>query len=716
VDKCNDPICNSTQIRMLKAELKKRLIEDMIKSSRTSDEYVVLVVDPYTSKILSSACRMYDVMEAGVLVLQNINFSREKLELSAVYFIEPTRESVERLVKDFSDAKKPQYSSAHVFFTTKIEKEIMNLISNSKNLISKLKSFKELNVDFLAQESKVFSFGRVRVIPSLYFPSSNSDLTTELLTSARQLASLCLTLNEFPLIRYRSSSSICKSLAQLVEKELKAITTKISEWKPSENRDRGTLLIVDRSIDPLAPLMHEYTYQAMVNDLLNVDGELCRLEEEKKDDKKDEKKAKVAPKAKDKDKEEEDDTTVVLSEDDHLWVDFRHNHIGRVMSDITGKFREFKGSNKMAQLQSNEGASSIKEMVKAMKEMPRYKAMMRQYHKHMSLASECMAKYEKQKLHDLGELEQDIATGLTESGDKVNMKTVKTNLVNMCQNPDINLIDKLRLLMIYIIAQGSMQESTRKELMSGISIRLQKAIRNLERLGVDLSVQLAKNKSRHSKARLQEFEKRNKTIPLALMRFVPLLQSIFSNLLTGQLNEDEFAYISPPPETDTRSASSSKASRKTKSNWRGKKQEAKEEAPAEDNRSRYFCFILGGMTFSELRAAYEVAEINNSNFYLGSSSTITSRDFIRGLAELDDDDDLSDSAALDDDRKKKKPAKDEEPKDNAKDEKKGKDDKGKGKKTDDKKKKAADSDEESEDEDDKRRVKDDFNRISIKFS
>jgi syntaxin-binding protein 1 len=300
-------------------------------------------------------------------------------------------------------------------------------------------------------------------------------------------------------------------------------------------------------------------------------------------------------------------------------------------------------------------------MVKAMKEMPKYKAMMRQYHKHMSLASECMQKYEKQKLHDLGELEQDIATGLTESGDKVNMKTVKTSLVNMCQNPEINLIDKLRLLMIYIIAQGSMQESTRKELMAGISIRLQKAIRNLEKLGVDLSVQLAKNKSRHSKARLQEFEKRNKTIPLALMRFVPLLQAIFNNLVTGQLSEDEFPFISPPPENMTsRPSSSSKAAnpRKTKSNWRGKKQtEAKDEVAQEDNRGRYLCFIAGGMTFSELRSAYEVAEQNNVNLYIGSTSTITARDFIRGLAELNENDDLSDPTALDDDDRKKKETK-----------------------------------------------------------
>lgn len=31
------------------------------------------------------------------------------------------------------------------------------------------------------------------------------------------------------------------------------------------------MYILDRSIDPVAPFLHEFWYQAMVNDLLNVE-------------------------------------------------------------------------------------------------------------------------------------------------------------------------------------------------------------------------------------------------------------------------------------------------------------------------------------------------------------------------------------------------------------------------------------------------------------
>lgn len=37
-------------------------------------------------------------------------------------------------------------------------------------------------------------------------------------------------------------------------------------------RPRAVLFVLDRSLDPVAPFLHEFTYQAMVNDLLPVEG------------------------------------------------------------------------------------------------------------------------------------------------------------------------------------------------------------------------------------------------------------------------------------------------------------------------------------------------------------------------------------------------------------------------------------------------------------
>ncbi len=39
-------------------------------------------------------------------------------DISAIYFLEPTKESVAKLIKDFEDLRRPQYRNVHLFFTS----------------------------------------------------------------------------------------------------------------------------------------------------------------------------------------------------------------------------------------------------------------------------------------------------------------------------------------------------------------------------------------------------------------------------------------------------------------------------------------------------------------------------------------------------------------------------------------------------------------------
>ncbi len=71
---------------------------------------------------------------------------------------------------------------------------------------------------------------------------------------------------------------------------------------------------MDRSIDALSPLLHEFTYQAMTMDLLPIDGELLPKPVAKKTGK-----GKLAEKK----QQDEPDDFHILSEDDALWVQFR---------------------------------------------------------------------------------------------------------------------------------------------------------------------------------------------------------------------------------------------------------------------------------------------------------------------------------------------------------------------------------------------------------
>jgi hypothetical protein len=97
------------------------------------------------------------------------------------------------------------------------------------------------------------------------------------------------------------------------------------------DRDRGVLLITDRTLDPLTPLMHDYTYQAMVNDLLPVQEQKISFKTDTHGGKQEVKEA-------------------LLNENDDLWVEFRHVHIARVIESLTQRMQDFISNNQGAAL------------------------------------------------------------------------------------------------------------------------------------------------------------------------------------------------------------------------------------------------------------------------------------------------------------------------------------------------------------------------------
>jgi hypothetical protein len=234
----------------------------------------------------------------------------------------------------------------------------------------------------------------------------------------------------------------------------------------------------------------------------------------------------------------------------------------------------------------------------------------------------------------------------------ISMKDIKDRLVTLCQDPKVAVLDKLRLVMIYMISQGGMQATTRQELLKNVDVELQDALRNLDALGVDLS-NSDKSKKKVSKERQKELELRNKSNDLALMRYLPVLHGVMESLVTGTLKEESFPYTAPPPPGSMPAASSSsaaapatkgKSARKkaNSSDWKSGDSSSSSSGMAaavdsgaqEDLRPRFFVFVLGGVTFSEMRSAYEIAEQRGVNLYIGSTDTLTPTQFIEDLSNL----------------------------------------------------------------------------------
>jgi syntaxin-binding protein 1 len=61
---------------------------------------------------------MFDIMERRVTIVENLYKSRQPFpEMDVVYFITPTQTSINALLADFADPRKPKYGNVHIVFS-----------------------------------------------------------------------------------------------------------------------------------------------------------------------------------------------------------------------------------------------------------------------------------------------------------------------------------------------------------------------------------------------------------------------------------------------------------------------------------------------------------------------------------------------------------------------------------------------------------------------
>jgi vacuolar protein sorting-associated protein 45 len=73
-----------------------------------------------------------------------------------------------------------------------------------------------------------------------------------------------------PFIRYQKSSDVCFRLAEKVNSKLREDPDFNSRMSKSNVSNATTILILDRREDPITPLLNQWTYQAMIHEILEI--------------------------------------------------------------------------------------------------------------------------------------------------------------------------------------------------------------------------------------------------------------------------------------------------------------------------------------------------------------------------------------------------------------------------------------------------------------
>ena len=92
----------------------------------------------------------------------------------------------------------------------------------------------------------------------------NEVLMTLIHEMANRLFTVCAIHSEYPFIQYQGSSEFSRLLAQTLHELFEEFYAKDMK---SVKEPRGSILILDRSFDLIAPVQHDFFYQTNVNDL-----------------------------------------------------------------------------------------------------------------------------------------------------------------------------------------------------------------------------------------------------------------------------------------------------------------------------------------------------------------------------------------------------------------------------------------------------------------
>nr|PNR37156.1 hypothetical protein PHYPA_020263 [Physcomitrium patens] len=461
-------------------------------------------------------------------------------------------------------------------------------------------------------------------------------------------------LKEFPHVRYRAPNPhaggsdskvtardfVPTRLAAALWDCLMKFKATLSDFPIAETCE---LVIVDRRIDPVAPIMHEWTYDAMCNDLLDIDGSKYTYEVTTSSGKKERKE-------------------VLLADNDPIWMEIRDLHIADASLQLTEKMQEFGKKNEAAQLRLNnkEGQEiSTKEMQKLVQALPQFQDQIDKLSLHIHIATTINDQIKKDGLNDIGKLEQDLVYGEATSKDILSMIDSKQG---MSQD------NKLRLLLIYAATHPDKLDTAKRlqwTKLAKLSGEDMNTITNLECLGVSLSKKQPEGFSlqfrpRKVSIRPTRKEKNQDEMGWQLSRFYPLIEDVVAELGKNGLPKEQYPYVKLPVSlVGEASVTGQPASavplkkphsvRTIRYNWAAAGKISVGSASSDSGSStneptitgtRIFVFIVGGMTRSELRTMRKLTAQLKREVIIGSTSLDNPQQFLQKLRSLTTIDDI----------------------------------------------------------------------------
>ncbi|XP_048319733.1 SNARE-interacting protein KEULE [Ziziphus jujuba] len=628
-----------------------RLLHEMLRSAKTGDSkltWKVLIMDKVTVKIMSYSCKMADITDEGVSLVEDMYKRRQPLpSMDAIYFIQPTKDNVILFLSDMA-GRAPLYRKAFVFFSSPISKDLVGLIKKDSTVLPRIGALREMNLEYFAIDSQGFITNNERALEELFGDDEDTRKGVACLNvMASRLATVFASLREFPFVRYRAAKSLdattMTTFRDLIPTKLAAgVWDCLMKYKKSipnfPQTETCELLILDRSVDQIAPIIHEWTYDAMCHDLLNMEGNKYVHEIPSKTGGQPEKKE------------------VLLEDHDPVWLELRHAHIADASERLHEKMTNFISKNKAAQIQHGSrdgGELSTRDLQKMVQALPQYSEQIDKLSLHVEIAGKINRTIKDVGLRELGQLEQDLVFGDAGMKDVIKYLTTKD---------DTTRENKLRLLMILAAIYPEKFDGEKGlNLMKLAKLQPEdmNAVNNLRLLGGSSETKKTSTGpfslkfDMHKKKRAARKDRTGEEETWQLSRFYPIIEELVEKLSKGELSKEDYPCLNDPSATfhgtpnstplHQAPAAHSMRSRRTptwarpRSSDDGYSSDSVLRHASSDFKKmgqRIIVFIVGGATRSELRVCHKLTTKLKREIILGSSSLDDPPQFLTKLKML----------------------------------------------------------------------------------